>query len=174
MVWWRYAVSILIRERDWRLFGAKPFHQPMRIGYKLEHISVTCESKCNIFHSWKCTWQYRLQHGGHFVQPSTCWCYRRSIPIHATNISFKLRRRQMTVMASRVIGQSSVCSTIRSDWQQRNSTGPRHCPVVRGIHRSPWIPRTKGQKRRNVSIWWRHNIKFTFLEITVFQRAHYW
>ena len=31
-----------------------------------------------------------------------------------------LRRRQMTVMASRTTGQSNVCSTVCSDCQQRN------------------------------------------------------
>ena len=37
-------------------------------------------------------------------------------------------------MTSRVTGDSSVCSAVCSDWQQRNIKGPRYCPFVRGIH----------------------------------------
>ena len=41
----------------------------------------------------------------------------------------------MTVMASRITGQWSACSTVCWDWQQGNIKGPRFCPFVRGIYR---------------------------------------
>ena len=51
-----------------------------------------------------------------------------------------LRRRQVTVMASRITGQSNVCSTVRSDCQHRNIKGPRYCPFVMRIHCDRWFP----------------------------------
>ena len=49
-----------------------------------------------------------------------------------------LRWCQMTIMASRITGQSSVCSTVTSHWQQkRNIKGPCYSPFVRGIHQWP-------------------------------------
>ena len=39
----------------------------------------------------------------------------------------------MTVMASRITGQSSVWPTVRLDWQQRNITGLRYCHFVSGF-----------------------------------------
>ena len=46
-----------------------------------------------------------------------------------------LQGRQMAVMASRITEQSSVCSTVYSDWQQRNIKDQHCCSFVRGIHR---------------------------------------
>ena len=48
-----------------------------------------------------------------------------------------LRIRQMTVMASRITGQSSVCTTFGSNKQQKNIKGPRYWSSVMGIHRRP-------------------------------------
>ena len=50
-----------------------------------------------------------------------------------------LRQRHMTIMASRITGQSSVCSSVCSDWQQRNikSLCYMYMPFVRGIRRWP-------------------------------------
>ena len=45
-----------------------------------------------------------------------------------------LWRRHMTVMVTRISGQSSVCSTVCVDWQQRNIKGLCYCPFVLGIH----------------------------------------
>ena len=64
----------------------------------------------------------------------------------------------MTVMASRITGQSSVCS----DWQQRNIKSPRDCHFVKGIHRSAVVvsgglPAQRDSNPENVSLWWRHN-----------------
>ena len=56
-------------------------------------------------------------------------------------------------MASRITDQSSVCSILCLDWQQRNIKGPCYCPFMRGIH---WWPQTDNNME-NVSIWWRHN-----------------
>ena len=75
----------------------------------------------------------------------TCW------PLNA------LRRRQVTVMASRTTGQSNVCSTVCSDCQQWNIKGPRHCPFVVRIHCVRWFPTQKESDMENASIWWRHN-----------------
>ena len=61
-----------------------------------------------------------------------------------------LRRRQMTVMASRITGQSSVCLTVCSDWQQRNINGTRYCSFVRGIHRLPVDSLHKGTVTRQM------------------------
>ena len=68
-----------------------------------------------------------------------------------------LRRRQVTVMASRITGQSNVCSTVRSDCQHRNIKGPRYCPFVMRIHCDRWFPTQKESNMENASIWWRHN-----------------
>ena len=54
-----------------RLFGAKPLSKPM-LGYcqldSWEQTSVKFESENKTFHSWNCTWKYRLRNRGHFVQ----------------------------------------------------------------------------------------------------------
>ena len=95
----------------------------------------------------------------------------------ATSVVHRLRRRQMTVMASRITGQSSVCSTGFSDWQQRNIKGWRYCPFVRGIHRWPVDSPHKGTVTENVSMWWRHNAQTRlfswgdFLRITLNSRS---
>ena len=69
-----------------------------------------------------------------------------------------LRWRQMTVMASRITGQSSVCSTLCLGWQQRDIKCPRYCPFVRGIHQlTGRFPAQRDSYAENVSIWWRHN-----------------
>ena len=57
--------------------------------------------------------------------------------ISKLKIAIPLPRPQMTVMASRITRQSSVCSTVCSDWQQRNIKCPLHCPCVRRINR--WL-----------------------------------
>ena len=70
-----------------------------------------------------------------------------------------LRWCQMTIMASRITGQSSVCSTVCSHWQQkRNIKGPCYSPFVRGIHQWPVdSPAQKHSNAENASIWLRHN-----------------
>ena len=40
---------------------------------------------------------------------------------------------------------------------QRTHQSSASLAFVRGIHRDRWIPRTKGQLRGNVSIWWHHH-----------------
>ena len=40
---------------------------------------------------------------------------------------------------------------------KENPKAPRHWPLWGEFTGGRWIPRTKGQKRENVSIWWRHN-----------------
>ena len=68
-----------------------------------------------------------------------------------------LRRRQVTVMASRITGQSNVCSTVCSDCQQRNIKVPRYYPFVMRIHCDRWFPTQKENNMENAYIWWRHN-----------------
>ena len=55
-----------------------------------------------------------------------------------------LWRHQMAVMVSQITSQLSVCSTVCSDCQQRNSKGPRYWTFVRGIHRGPVDSSHKG------------------------------
>ena len=57
-----------------------------------------------------------------------------------------LRRRQVTVMAPRITGQSNVCSIVCSDYQQRNIKGPRYCPFVMRIHCDRWYPTQQGEQ----------------------------
>ena len=68
-----------------------------------------------------------------------------------------LKRRQVTVMASRITGQSNICSTVCTYCQQRNIKGPRYCPFVRRNHCDRWFPTQKESNMENASIWWRHN-----------------
>ena len=69
-----------------------------------------------------------------------------------------LRRRQMTVMASRITDQSSVCSAVCLHRQQRNIKGPRPCLLVRGNPPvTGGIPSQRDSNAENVFIWWRHN-----------------
>ena len=45
-----------------------------------------------------------------------------------------LWRGQILVIASWIIGRSSACSTVCSDWKQRNIKSLCYCPFVKGIH----------------------------------------
>ena len=61
-------------------------------------------------------------------------------------------RRQMTILTSRITGQSHVCSAVCLEWQQRNIKGLHYCPWGESTV-DQWITRAE----KNVSIWWRHN-----------------
>ena len=63
----------------------------------------------------------------------------------------------MTTMASQITSLTVVYSTVYSDADQRKHQSSASLAFVWGIHRYRWIPRTKGQLRGNVSIWWRHH-----------------
>ena len=71
---------------------------------------------------------------------------------------------QMTFMENGITNQGSVCSTVCSDWQQRNMKGLSYYPLVRGIHQWPVFSCTKDSNMKNVSIWWRHNVLWAFAE----------
>ena len=60
-------------------------------------------------------------------------------------------------MASQITGVSIVCSPVCSGVDQRKHQSSASLAFVRGIHQCRWIPRTRGQQRENVSIWWRHH-----------------
>ena len=84
-------------------------------------------------------------------------------------MDFSLQRSQMVAMASHITGQSSVCWTGCSDWQQRNIKGLCYCPFVRGIHR--WLvdsPHKWDSDAENVSIWWCHNVQYDPEELSAF------
>ena len=66
----------------------------------------------------------------------------------------------MTTMASHITSLTVVYSTVYSDADQRKHQSSASLAFVWGIHRDRWIPRTKGQLRGNVSIWWRHHVIF--------------
>ena len=95
-----------------------------------------------------------------FIAPTVCARHRSDVVINRSNFIYNivlgltalpLRRRQMTVMASRNTGESSVCSTLCLDRQHRNIKGPCFCTFV---------GESTGQRdsnAENVSIWWRHN-----------------
>ena len=63
----------------------------------------------------------------------------------------------MTTMASQIASLTVVYSTVYSDADQRKHQSSASLAFVWGTHRDRWIPRTKGQLRGNVSIWWRHH-----------------
>ena len=63
----------------------------------------------------------------------------------------------MTTMASQITSLTVVYSNVYSDADQRKHQSPASLAFVWGSHRDRWIPRTKGQLRENVSIWWRHH-----------------
>ena len=63
----------------------------------------------------------------------------------------------MTTIASQITSLTVVYSTVYSDADQRKHQSSVSLAFVWGIHRDRWIPHTKGQLRRNVSIWWRHH-----------------
>ena len=64
----------------------------------------------------------------------------------------------MTTMASQITSPMVVYSTVYSDADQRKHQSSASLAFVWGIHRDRWIPRTNGQLRENVSIWWRHHV----------------
>ena len=65
----------------------------------------------------------------------------------------------MTTMASQITSLTVVYSAVYSDADQRKHQSSASLALVWGIHRDRWIPRTKGQLRENVAIWWRHHVK---------------
>ena len=65
----------------------------------------------------------------------------------------------MRAMASQITSLTSVCSIVYSGADQ-NIKAPRHWPLWGEFTGDRWIPRTKGQWRGNVSIWWRHRVSF--------------
>ena len=55
----------------------------------------------------------------------------------------------MTTIASQITSLTVVYSTVYSDADQRRHQSSASLAFVWGIHRDRWIPRTKGQLRRN-------------------------
>ena len=85
----------------------------------------------------------------------TKFCINRHNPvIHYNDVI-------MTTMASQITSLMVVYSTVYSDADQRKHQSSASLAFVWGIHRDRWIPRTKGQLRGNVSIWWRHHAFMT-------------
>ena len=67
----QWTGSTMVQVMACRLVGAKPLHEPMLTFRELDsqkQTSVKLESKYRTFHSWKCTWKWRLWHGDHFVR----------------------------------------------------------------------------------------------------------
>ena len=62
----------------------------------------------------------------------------------------------MTTMAFQITSLSVVYSTVYSEAGQRKRQRSASLAFVWGLHRDRWIPRTKGQLRGNISLWWRH------------------
>ena len=57
--WW--SMSALVEAIVCHLFGTKPLPEPVLAYCQLEQTSMAFESKCKIFHPWKCIWKCRLQ-----------------------------------------------------------------------------------------------------------------
>ena len=60
-------------------------------------------------------------------------------------------------VASQITSLTIVYPTVYSDADQSKHQSSASLAFVWGIQRDRWIPRTKGQLRGNVSIWWRHH-----------------
>ena len=67
--------------------------------------------------------------------------------------------RKMGAMASQITSLTIVYSSVYSGADQRNIKALRHLPLCGEFTGHRWIFRTKGQKRGNVSIWWRHHVE---------------
>ena len=72
----------------------------------------------------------------------------------------------MTTMASQITSITVVYSRVYSDADQRKHQSSAPLAFVWGTHRNRWIPRTNGQWRGNVSIWWRHHAE-SFISLVV-------
>ena len=79
-------------------------------------------------------------------------------PIHYSDVI-------MTTMASQITSLMVVYSTVYSDADQRKHQSSALLAFVWGSHRDRWIPRTKGQLRGNVSIWWHHHGYVSMLRV---------
>ena len=64
----------------------------------------------------------------------------------------------MTTMASQITRLTVVYLIVYSDADQRKYQNSSSLAFVPAFTGDRWIPRTKGQSRRNVSIWWRHHV----------------
>ena len=62
-----------------------------------------------------------------------------------------------TTMASQIASLTVVYLKVYSDADKKHQSCSASLAFVWGIHWDRWIPRTKGQLRKNVSIWWRHH-----------------
>ena len=69
----------------------------------------------------------------------------------------------MSAMASQITTLAIVYSSVYSNADERKHQSSASLAFVGGIHRW-WIPCTKGQKRGNFSIWWRHHEVFLWYD----------
>ena len=100
-------------------------------------------------HTGGCAYNYiyRTYCHGHLSRPMSCQSAEsHSVQCHYNDVI-------MTTMASQITSLTVVYSTVYSDADQRKHQSSASVAFVWGIHR--WIPRTKGQLREKVSIWWR-------------------
>ena len=66
--------------------------------------------------------------------------------------------------ASRLLTQPLVQAKIKE-----NIKAPRHWPLWWEFTGDRWIPRTKGQHRGNVSIWWRHHVGINRVDLIQYE-----
>ena len=64
----------------------------------------------------------------------------------------------MGAIASQITSLTIVYSIVYSDTDQRKHQSSASQPLCGEFTGDRWIPRTKGQLRGNVSIWWRHYV----------------
>ena len=107
-----------------------------------------------IYTNYRCCFIYHFIHSFRGLVRETQGSSASAVECFSGSLfMLSLRRRQMTVMASRITGQSSFCSTVCSDSHQRNIKSPRYCPFARGIPGHRGIPPTRDCNAENASIW---------------------
>ena len=72
----------------------------------------------------------------------------------------------MTTMASQITASRLFIQPFIQTHIKEKIRAPRHWPMCGEFTGDRWIPRTKGQLRGNVSIWWRHHASVDWVTIT--------
>ena len=129
------------------LHGAKVFHH----GYK----------RSGPFHK-----RFKLISNPNFVNkeihvvPALKWS-NQSIIMHIPRAIYHFSDVIMCAMASQITSLTIVYSTVYSGADQRKHQSSALLAFVRGIHRWPVnFPTQKASNAENVSIWWRHRVKW--------------
>ena len=124
--------------------------------------------------SWFCDLIWRDSSWSILVHVVACWltvprhytkqCWLSSVSTKFANVPIEGNVRKthysdviMSAMARQITGISIVYSKVCSGAYKKNVKIPRHWPFRGVLTGCRWIPRIKGQWRKNVSIWRRHH-----------------